>query len=205
MAEHGDAIAGFGIILAFATYVRVSEMLGLRGVQVVDGRARAQGMVSIMFNPREFGKPGKTLEFDSTIGVDLERHWWVADCLIRFTKHLAVHPQGKPLPYDYAQFLGKMQSAGEALGVDILRPSPHGLRDGGASHDRLISCRILGDVQRRGKWRCRESVLTYDKHARVGMEWQRLPAKVRDHCDNLMSRAVTVFNKYFVTNCWEAA
>ena len=98
-----------------------------------------------------------------------------------------------------------MQSAAEALDVGILRPSPHGLRHGGASHDRLLSCRTLGEVQQRGKWRCRESVLRYDKHARVGMEWQRLSPKARDQCDTLSSRAERVFTKYFATHCWEGA
>ncbi|CAK0899966.1 unnamed protein product, partial [Prorocentrum cordatum] len=56
----------------------------------------------------------------------------------------------------------------------VLRPTPHGHRHGGASHDKALGRRSLGDIQLRGKWRSPLSVQHYEKHARISEQLERL-------------------------------
>ena len=93
-----------------------------------------------------------------------------------------------------------MREAAGALGCARLVPTPHGLRHGGASHDRAHGTRTLLEIQARGKWRSFSSVVRYEKHARIsqqfealdlgvlaGLRWRagRLPSACAASCEKL--------------------
>ena len=60
--------------------------------------------------------------------------------------------------------LGKLEAIFRRYGdVDGVKITPHCLRHGGASRDALEKLEDLRGIQRRGRWKARESVRRYEK------------------------------------------
>ena len=55
----------------------------------------------------------------------------------------------------------------QAVGLRPLRFVPHSCRHGGPSTDHFEKTLTLDAIQKRGQWASRESVLRYEKHARL--------------------------------------
>ena len=179
---HGHREAALCIVVLFHTYCRPGEGLSLLCKQVVPairGQPGAIGQVSIVLNPEELGQPSKTGLFDSAVAFDLPQQAWIARVLLLVKGRR--HPDERLLQVAYLELLAAMRDAADALGCALLRPTPHGLRHGGASHDKAAGYRSLLDIQARGKWRATQSVLRYEKHARIVQQLERLgPAVLQD-------------------------
>ena len=70
---------------------------------------------------------------------------------------------------------------------------PYQLRHSGASSDMLSRFRNSEEIMKRGRWRCLKSVSRYEKHARVTLEFSKLPADVQQHCVDCESQLEAAF------------
>ena len=132
-----------------------------------------------MLHPEELGALSKTGLADSSVALDLPEHQWLGHAFLCLKARRA--PLQRLFPVAYGELLSEMKRAADAVGCSILRPKPHGLRHGGASHDKALGLRSLGDIQLRGKWRSPLSVQRYEKHARISEQLERLdPRALRD-------------------------
>ena len=102
---------------------------------------------------------------------------------------------------DYPKLLSTFRCTAKKLGLSDLKLSPHGLRHGGASTDRSLGVRSLASIQLRGNWRAAESLRRYEKHARLGMQLQRLGTNKVQALDLLASQlkgnCAPLFGKLF--------
>ena len=73
-----------------------------------------------------------------------------------------------------------MSAATKALKIEHLRFTPHSVRHGGPSTDMYEGCRGLDEIQKRGRWGCRESVIRYEKHARLLRVFSKIGSETLD-------------------------
>ena len=185
------------IILLFETYLRPSELLALTPEQIIEGVPNAQGAarwLTLLVHPEEHGVTNKVNEYDHSVPLDLQRHQFLVEPLISWTRR---RPAGARLwTVEYPELAHMFSLAVQHASVDVLRPTLYGLRHGGASHDRSVRCRGLPEVQSRGGWRSFSSVRRYEKHGRLGAQLNKLAAKVRLRAD----QAETFVRNYFGRN-----
>ncbi|CAK0852634.1 unnamed protein product, partial [Prorocentrum cordatum] len=163
------------IALLFVTHCRPGEGLALLGRQVIRpiaGMPWALGQVIIVLHPEDLGTPSKTNAGDSYVALDLPEHQWVGRALRKLRERRA--PLQRLLPIAYCELLAEMKRAAVTVACEVLRPTPHGLRHGGASLDKALGLRSSGDIQLRGKWRPPLSVQRYEEHARISKQLERL-------------------------------
>ena len=182
MAETGEPRAALLLVLCFLTYCRPSEGLLLTWGQVLEPMADAPGVlgcVTIVLNPQALGQPSKTGLFDTNVVLDLPSHLEFALCLVALKRGRS--PAERVCPLSYPQLLRLMHHGAAALRSKALRPTPHGLRHGGASHDRACGYRGLLEIQARGAWKAASSMMRYEKHSRIVQQLEALgPSVLRD-------------------------
>ena len=200
LASVGKASFGLAVVTMFECYLRASEIVDLRYFQIVEGIPSLEGVgarLSFILSVAELQQPSKTNEVDSSVALDLPRHGWLEWVWRRVKGSHRGAPSSKVFDFDYPQLLSEVKMAAEAVGASVLGVTPHGMRHGGASHDRATRARSLQEVQRRGFWRCDRSVQRYEKHARIGFEFQKLSAAARRRVLELAERVPTLFVNCF--------
>ncbi|CAK0853345.1 unnamed protein product [Prorocentrum cordatum] len=172
LLDYGQERAALGCLVMFETYCRVGELLALRMFQIVPPDRHsggAAGCPTIVLNASELQVPSKTGEMDSSIAFDLPEHRWVGMLLVLLKEAFASQPMEHVVNVSCAVFLSLLDRSAHDLGVQVLQPTPHCFRHGGASHDRAAGRRPLQEVQRRGMWKAHSSVARYDKHGRAAL------------------------------------
>ena len=181
MADLGELLMGLSLIIMFETYARPSELLLLRGLQVVaptPGMGGSMGLWSVVIHAQEWEQPGKTNVFDHMVVLDLPRQQWLGPLLGRLAARCG--RSGLLWDFGYLEFIKVFRLACRRLDLRRLALCPYMARRGGASHDRAVRARGLRDIQGRGNWRSFRSVQRYEKHGRLGIVVQSLsPAQRR--------------------------
>jgi len=176
--QQGQALYGFLFLLMFETYFRPSEALSLRCFQLIRpiAAAGAYGMWTVMTRAYELEQPGKTGEFDVSVPLDLARHRVLLPALEVLVSRL--HPQELVFHFSYDDMVRAWNDTLGRLKLTGMKLSPYSLRHGGASEDRAMNERSLLEVQKRGGWRCFQSVRRYEKHGRLALTAKGMPANM---------------------------
>ena len=166
---------GLFLLLGFALYPRPGELLGICPEQLVPPRPEAGNYAvhwSIHLCPSEWLTPGKTGEFDETLLLDWPELRWVTPLM----QMLRARTPGVPVwPFDAVELRRQFALAASAAQIEHLKPTPYGLRHGGASHDALTGRRPLSEIKKKGRWRSDQSVRRYEKAAVAMKQLSRLP------------------------------
>ena len=165
LAERGFILEGLAVALAFYTYLRPGELGRLLAYQIVQPLSwspQTGSYLTVMIDPAEDLRPGKTGEFDHSVSLDLPEHGWLAALLSDHRDRL--QPREPLWPFSPAELRTRYQEIGTALLGVRHAPVLHQLRHGGASHDLVGQRRFLKSIQQRGNWRSPLSVRRYDKH-----------------------------------------
>jgi integrase len=140
LARNVSVDMAIGALLAFDCYLRVSELVGLRLVDVSVPRARS-ARVGIILRDTKSGRAQSVLIARPALAAVVAA--WVAarrasssECEWVFT-------------FSAARFRADLARACAALGLPAF--TPHSLRHGGASHDLLHGMHV-DSVQLRGRW-----------------------------------------------------
>ena len=183
LAMAGKIFHAVAIWLAFETYLRSCEVLSLKTYQIVlalkdkvAGSQAGLGYTTILASAQEDGMPNKVGEYDLSIPLDLPRQQILADILECRT--LGNDETALVSDFPYQNLADAFRRAATISKVHALEPSLHGLRHGGASHDRRTGDRLLLGVQQRGNWRSFNTVRRYEKSGRVLLQLRKLPASV---------------------------
>lgn len=206
LALRGLLLHALAVWLAFESYLRSSEVLNLRSFQIVPalvdnvpGSQPGLRHVTVLSHALENELPNKVGEFDLSISLDLPRQHLLGQLLVRRAKML--DPQDLMFPFLYQELATEFQKSAKNMKVHCLRCTLHGLRHGGASHDRRVNARNLAEVQQRGNWRAFASLRRYEKHGRLGIQLQKLPADVLKNIRSLAPRSpmffVATFNQLY--------
>ncbi|CAK0812001.1 unnamed protein product, partial [Prorocentrum cordatum] len=158
-----STLAGALLPVAFDGYLRPSEALGLRGADVLrPPRSGPQKLWAVTVAPATQPIPSKTNTFDDTVflGSAAKGQGFVGSILD------ILLARAGPGPLFAGLTLAQLEAAVNAACRRLQLPvafTPHCLRHGGASRDALEKFEDLRSIQRRGRWKARESVRRYEK------------------------------------------
>ncbi|CAK0883302.1 unnamed protein product [Prorocentrum cordatum] len=181
---------GLALFICFIGYLRPSELIKLKGPQLVApvaGSATRHWM--LLLSPAEENVGSKTREFDESAALDWDIIEEIAPRLNELKRRAG---QGNLWNFTQLQFAEHFRTLAELSGVSVLRPHPYCLRHGGASFDSLTKRRTPEQIKRRGRWKADASVSRYSKHARVANEATKLPLAVRRY-GNIIHQDLAAF------------
>jgi hypothetical protein len=130
--------------------------------------------------PEEMEVPTKIGTFDDTIRLDKDETRELFNVLIPLLK---ANRDGEEYlwPFTSKELLTTWKAAGEILHLD--QPFHlYALRHAGPSHDMAARLRPLIEIQQRGRWRSRSSLVRYEKHGRMQSEFEALPQATKAMC-----------------------
>ena len=172
-----DRIFAIMLLIAYCGYLRPSELLGIRGRQLIPPVAGAMTRTwAILLAPSYQAVPSKTQAFDESVLLD----WAVFEKIHPLLLGLSRAGDQFIWHMPYTVFLQKFHRYAEISGVQAaLKPHPYAMRHGGASSDCLLERRTLAQIKARGRWRADSSVRRYEKHARLLAQVKLIPLEVR--------------------------
>ncbi len=163
------------VLLAFGAYLRPTEALLLKVHDLVAPSRALSDLWSIVLNPAEDHRTSKTGISDESL------IWDTKDLLFLSTIFRAIRLEKRDaedlFDFSYHDFYKALKEACAAL--QILPMVPYQLRHSGPSWDRLKNHRSLLDVQRRGRWKARASLIRYEKSAMLLKEYRKIDAEKR--------------------------
>jgi hypothetical protein len=178
----GDLAAARACVVCFDGYLRPSEVLGIRAIDVTVLRHKASlpyGKVSVTLAPfrHDDGAPAapttKAGDYDDTVLFGDP-----ASCAAQrgFVATVLMHAKaeapslGHVFDIRLVMFERKFNEAVKALSLNRLLCTPHCLRHGGPSTDFALGFRSLAMIQRRGRWHAQSSVKRYEKAGRLSKQ-----------------------------------
>ena len=167
-------------LLCFCLYARPSEVLRIRGGQLVPPvkrSGRAHCFWSVTLHPHEFQRTSKTGMSDESLRIDIAPYL----CLVPALRKLAAETSetDKLFPFSYGSWARKFEDAAGRAGMAALAPTLYQLRHGGASQDAATKGRTTAEIKKRGRWLDDRSLIRYENGGRVTELLRRLPPAVR--------------------------
>jgi hypothetical protein len=169
LAGRGRRDMGLFILLALETYGRPGQMLALTHGQI-HAPSPVCGTWTVVFDPTEAGIGSKTGEYDTSVEID-DPHWRELEPLL---KELATGPRNQRIwRFDYLELYSLFTTVCKQLNLQLVL---HQTRHSGASRDAVEHRRSRQEIQKRGGWRCVNSVNRYEKSGRLSATWDTLPS-----------------------------
>lgn len=184
LARHGTWRMGVGALLAFESYLRVGELVGLRRADFADvGDARLGSVSASMFLRLAKTKTG------SNQWVEVRAP--VVRALLRRVV-AGTGPGGRLFPFSAAQF---RRSFGIVCAELSLSPAyvPHSLRHGGATRDHLAG-HSIEDILLRGRWVSVKSARRYVQSGRAVLLSLSVPPALVSVSRSVARRLLSIFS-----------
>ena len=175
--------AAAAAVLQFDSYARPSATLSLEFQHVIPpprGGTSGGKRWGLVFAPSDELATTKTNTQDDTVllNTPAAHRDWIS--MIAAALRARARRHSAPLFGITLQVYEKLlKSACRDLQLNI-ELTPHCLRHGGPSTDALLEVRNLDDIQKRGAWSARSSVLRYEKHGRLLKQLNRMSAAQLD-------------------------
>jgi hypothetical protein len=159
------------LVLQFDAYLRPGVAVLLRRENVVPPArnvASAYRRWALLLAPLESGTTSKTGTRDDSIllGISPARVF-IAGIVAELFAQTSVEQPALFPTLSLSVYERLFEQSCQAVGLRPLRFVPHSCRHGGPSTDHFENTLSLDDIQKRGQWASRESVLRYEKHARL--------------------------------------
>ena len=173
------AIRGFlqmalWVLITTSAYLRPGEAMALEPLNFAPAHPPGVPLWSLLVRPSELEIPSKTNEFDDTVIWDHAHLQWMTTY---FEAWRRTSRPGSVWTFTYRELCQQITQAAEDLQLqDVV---PYALRHTGASTDAQRGWRSLQAIQKRGRWRCHQSVARYEKSGRVGLGWGKIRKPVR--------------------------
>ena len=187
LLARGKGLLAAMILMAFQTYMRPKELLGMRVGHLMPPTRAVTQHWGVLIAAQELGVPTKTGAMDDSLLLDTPSFKWMDTIWGQLTQ---APTEELLFPVTYREWYDNITQSAALLGLQLV---PYQLRHSGASHDRLKNVRPLGDVLKRGRWRSLKSVAQYERHASVGIEFRKLAEHMQDHCVTCESQLEAVF------------
>jgi hypothetical protein len=202
MVKNGKGMHGLCVYTMVATYMRPNEACSLKNFQLVRGDDSAPlgshlRDFTFVLHPEELLNPSKTGIVDCNITLDLKEHQTLSQCWDWVADFYSHAPMANTFSFTYKTLLECFKNTCIELGVDVLQPTPHALRHGGASWDFAAKNRDLDGIQKRGLWQSAQSVARYSKSGRIGIQLSKLGSRVRRKCQELEKECDSTFRDDF--------
>eukprot|EP00435_Cladocopium_sp_Y103_P009768 s2772_g2.t1 len=176
--ENGDRDAATAALIQYDLYLRPSEILQLKGRDIVKPVANVSQHWGVLIGNSDFEEVSKTGTTDDIVVANSAHRTWCNDLV----RHVAF----RFLDQDVCLF-GITLNHYEKLFREFTKAykltpqcfTPHTIRHSGPSFDALHEHRALGEIQARGRWASATSVQRYRKPGRLLMHASRLPAGLK--------------------------
>ena len=188
LCRRGRRDMGAWAISGHGGYLRPSENLRLREVDMIPPSPGVTPHWTFIIAPEEGLVPTKANQFDDTVIWDLP--------YLKFMDQIFAILRGRGSNslvwgFTYPELLAEWKPAAEAIHMKEF--VPYELRHSGPSWERLQQMRTLEAVWKRGRWLSRKNVLRYEKAGRLHQEMQKLGEPVRRHyrtCVSLLAECI---------------
>ncbi|CAK0792870.1 unnamed protein product, partial [Prorocentrum cordatum] len=158
-----STLAGALLLVAFDGYLRPPEALSLRGADVLrPARSGPQRLRAVTVAPATQPVPSKTNAFDDTVFLGNAAK---GQAFVGGIMGILLSRAGQDKPFGglaLARLEAVVKMACRRLQLPVTF-TPHCLRHGGASRDAPEKFEDLRSIQRRGRWKARESVRRCEK------------------------------------------
>eukprot|EP00435_Cladocopium_sp_Y103_P042465 s504_g11.t1 len=176
MVVHGQAAMALFNLLQVSTYHRPGSLLKLRRMGLVKPTAGITSTWSMVTSLNETEDTSKVGSKDDSILLDSQWLQFAHPLLAGLSK-------GKPMDYvwefSYPEYLKVFNMCAKELKLPVV---PYQARHSGPSIDRANKVRDLEEVQKRGGWLTRKSVMRYEKAGRLAASWHKLGPSVQSTC-----------------------
>lgn len=157
-------LAATAFVVSADMYLRPTECLRIARQHIFAPVKRSRyADWSIVIFPFDEGIPSKTYTYDHTVtaGTPAAGRGFVRDVIEVLFRTTAAGRVFAGLELQRYEFW--VREASRAVGVQSLRPSPHGARHCGPSEDAYLAVRSLDEIKHRGRWAAPQSVERYSK------------------------------------------
>ena len=159
-------------------YLRPSEAVTLRADQVIPparGTGRRYGRFhALVIAPQDSGETTKTGQVDDSIIIGDDNHYQWLNSLLPLILH-GKAKQDRLFPQlTLAEYESWLVSVCRERGYGLGYITPHVMRHSGPSNDRFHQRLNLAQIQKRGRWSCKQSVVRYEKEALLLAAWDKV-------------------------------
>eukprot|EP00971_Amphidinium_carterae_P344159 6484374-Amphidinium_carterae.1 len=178
--------AAAAMLLQYDIYARPSEILGLTRACIspppVGSDDRLQAWTVTLFPSDATQRCSKTGSQDDSmrVGVPSSSREWIVNILMALFE-ISSSSMSPLFSIGLREYELAVKEASTACGFASMGITPHGFRHGGPSTDYALGLLSLGDIQLRGAWKCRKSVLRYQKSGRLMRQLGELTPQQREH------------------------
>ena len=164
------------ITLQLDAYLRPSECLDLSTDQIAAPQGRKYPHWALVIAPSEHGQVTKTGKSDDSVLIgDGKHNQWVRSVLHLWLQRVSDGPIFPGLTL--SQYEKWFRDANKKLLYSNNVLKPHVIRHSGPSNDCYHGRRRLDEIQKRGRWDARASVVRYEKHATLLHQWKHCAPK----------------------------
>ena len=165
-------------LIQYDLYARPSEVLGLRGRDLVPPVPGLSQHWGVIFGNADFGERCKTGDTDDIVFAD-SKHRSFAGTLLKFLGRKFLSRDVALFDLTLAQYEDLCRKFSRKFKLSAGFFTPHCLRHSGPSYDAIHQLRCLAAIQARGRWACAASVNRYKKPGRLLLEASKLPSALK--------------------------
>lgn len=185
--KHFDAAAA--VLLQYDLYARPSEILNLKGRDIIPSVRAFNSAWGVLFGNSEFGECTKAGSMDDVVLADSSHRSW-ANKLLRHIGLQVGAADENVFELTLAQYEQLFRDFSKFSGLQTGLFTPHVIRHSGPSFDLINEYRSFEAIQSRGRWAAAQSVARYRKPGRLLMTAARLPAKFQEYTDKPLQLAL---------------
>lgn len=172
--NHGCLVAAAAVLLQYDLYARPSEILLLRGRDLVTPVAAMSTFWGVIVGNADFGESSKTGTTDEIVLANSGHRPW-ANQLLGWVGRACRDQQCLLFGITLAQYEKLFRDFSACYKLDPQQFTPHTVRHSGPSYDAIHEHRTLAEIQTRGRWASLSSVQRYRKPGRLLLQASRLP------------------------------
>ena len=189
--------AAAALLLQLDSYARPSEILSLIRSDIVRPSSKQCRFWGLIFGNSSQDAVTKTGSQDDTVLLD-SRDREYAPCVLSWVIKHSKQPGDFLFPQlTLGQYESLFRSAKKVIGLGRFDLTPHAVRHTGPSIDFLNKSRTATEIQSRGRWRCLESVLRYQKPGQMLASMSRIPQQVWDDSQHALTRVLPILQKFY--------
>ncbi|KAI0556906.1 DNA breaking-rejoining enzyme [Gracilaria domingensis] len=185
LIRHGTPHAGIGILLLFDGYLRIGDLLQLKLADVV--------FLEFSTKRSHYGTMNITLGKRGRNEAVTIRPYFLVFMLKRLTERRILFGENLLFPFASARFRAILRRSVERLSLPFA-VTPHMLRFGGATTDKLFGRLSDQEIKSRGRWQSDQNFKLYIHSDKLYATLNALSTEQRQNFEPVVTNAQSLFN-----------
>lgn len=186
---HLEWDAAAAVLLQYDLYARPSEILQLRGRDLIPSVSAFNSPWGVLLGNSEFGETTKSGAQDDVVLADSPHRTW-ANKLLKHIGKLYIGHDDRIFQISLPQYEQLFRNFSKQSGLKMSLFTPHVVRHSGPSFDLINEYRTIETIQARGRWVSPHSAARYRKPGRLLMTAANLPASLRTYTEEPLHSAL---------------